>query len=301
MAWPVSQDYAYYRPAIGPGGWRVSPQASSTGPAGSQLDHRIGAQGFNGAAESKTTPAASSPKHRLKKLVEAVGLLGVGMLLHRLPARVPKDGFKTVLPTDWKVWARVLLGIDAVHKLNQAFEWRLPPWLGALEAVAVINPMAVGFSAKGLKQTAVMAPVVAGVVQGASLLHQKIAKPVQEQCQVSPLISQIGITLGLGLMSMLAYPKLYKLIASTGIIGKELKQEAAENASAFASATFASCARGCSPGSFICLSELADIVGSFGHWFRSRKHSEDSDGGKANAASAPTGHCGSDRMAGRLA
>ena len=247
------------------------------------------------------SPGESKP-FQPKKLLQAVGLFGVGMLLHRLPTRVPQDGFKTILPTDWKVWARVLLGIDIVHKINQAFDLKLPPWLGALQAVAVINPLAVGFSKKGLLQTAVMAPVVALVVQGASWLHQKIAKPVQEQCQMSPIMSQIGVTLGLGVISMLAYPKLYKLIASTGIIGKELKEEAMGNASAFASTTFATCARACSPGSFICLSELADIVGSFGHWFRSR-NAKDGERRQKQAPAEQSGHCnaGITGNAGRLA
>jgi len=219
-------------------------------------------------AHSDAHPS-KKPVNAVQKLLEAVGLLGVGMLLHRLPVRQPGDGFKTILPADWKVWTRVLLGITAVHKINQAFDWHPSPWLGALEAVAIINPVAVGFSKNALKQTAVMAPLVAGVVQGASLIQAKIAQPLQKQWQIPPIVTQMGLTAALGLGTLMAYPRLYKRIAASGIIGKELQEKASEEATTFAT-TFTTCARGCSPGSFICLSELADISSSFVNWFHSQ-------------------------------
>jgi hypothetical protein len=207
-----------------------------------------------------------SPAKSAKKLVEAGALLGIGLLLHRLPIRQPTNGMTTLLPSDWKVWARVLLGISAVHKINQAFDWKLPPWLGALESIAVINPIAVGFSRIALKQTAVMAPLVAGTVQGASILKDKTSKPLQEKWQISPAVTQAGITATLGLAAMLVYPHAYRVLAKSGAIGEDLKQ-AAEKATIMAT-TFTTCARGCSPSSFICLSELADIWGSFVNWLQ---------------------------------
>lgn len=219
--------------------------------------------------ESHLTPVAGKRNIDVKGILGAAGLFGVGMLLHQLPARLPKDGLKTLLPSDWKVWARVLLGISAVHKLNNALDLELPPWLGALEAVAIINPLAVGFTLNNLKQTAVMAPLVAGVVQGASSLTDKISKPIDENMNVPPIFTRLLLSIGIGIGAVLTYPRIYKSIASTGIIGKELKEKAAQGGSAFASATFATCARGCSPGSFICLSEMADMVGGFSTWFKS--------------------------------
>ena len=44
--------------------------------------------------------------------IEAAGLLGVGILLHRIPPRLPEDGLKTILPSDWKVWAKLVPGIS---------------------------------------------------------------------------------------------------------------------------------------------------------------------------------------------
>lgn len=200
----------------------------------------------------------------------AVGLYALAAASHRLPLkpRLPGDGLKTILPSDWKVWARVLLGIGAVHKLNQAMDWHLPPWLGALETMAVVNPLVTAFEAKALLQTAVMAPLVMGVVQGASFLDLKLEKPAKAQYNIPPLVTQVGLTALAGLGAMLVYPVFYKQIAKTGILGKALKQEAAHSASTFASASFANCIRGCSPGSFICLSELADVGGSISVWLK---------------------------------
>lgn len=207
---------------------------------------------------------------RVKAMAMAAGLFGTGMLLHRLPQRMPLDGWKTILPADWKVWARVFLGLGAVQKTNQALDWHLPPWLSALETIAVVNPLAAGFSVNNLKQTAIMAPLVMAVVQGAHVVSQKAEKPARENFGIPTLATQLGLTSLTGLGAMLIYPPIYKAIAKSGVLGKDLKQKAAESASAFATATFASCARGCSPGSFICLSELADVGGSLGLWLKDK-------------------------------
>jgi hypothetical protein len=224
------------------------------------------------ASKADNCPNATCKEHHPKRpgivsgLASTAGLIGTGLLLHQLPPRLPKDGLKTMLPADWKVWARVILGIAAIQKLNQTFNWKPAPWLGALQAVALINPIAVGFSVNNLIQMAVMAPIVAGVVQGASVLQRKLAPPAKDRLDAPPILVRFGISLALGIGSLLAYPVIYRRIAASGLIGKELQEKALDSGSAFASATFATCARGCSPGSFICLGEMADIVGSLGNW-----------------------------------
>lgn len=269
---PGTGSYPYYKALPASPVWPVYNGANP--PLSFQEEAKQGqgtlssAQFSCGNPATPCTPAAKeklSPWQATGKILGSLGLLGVGMLLHQLPPRLPGDGLKTILPSDWKIWARVLLGIQAIHQMNQAVSWNPPPWLGALEAVAIINPLAVGFSKNAIKQTVVMAPVVAAVVQGASLLRQTVAPTPanQGQCQSTPLLLQAGITIGLGIAAMMAYPWIYKRVASTGIIGQELKAKASQEASAFASTTFATCARGCSPGSFICLSELSDIAGGF--------------------------------------
>jgi hypothetical protein len=207
----------------------------------------------------------------LPGLAAVTGYIGAGFLLHQLPPRLPKDGMKTLLPADWKVWARVILGIAAVQKLNQTINWKPPPWLGALEAVAIVNPIAVGVTKHNLIQMGVMAPVIASVVQLANTLQKKISKPLQDRYDTPPVLVRLGLSLALGIGSLIAYPFIYKRIATSGVLGKELKDQAMESGSAFASAAFATCARGCSPGSFICLGEVADVVGSLGTWNKNSK------------------------------
>jgi len=218
-------------------------------------------------------------------LATVAGYVGAGFLLHKLPPRLPKDGMKTMLPADWKVWAKVGLGIAAVQKLNQTIGWKPPPWLGALEAVSIINPIAVGISKHNLIQMGVMAPVVALVVQAASTLQKKIAPPLQEKYGTPPVLTRLGLSLVLGIGSLVAYPFIYRRIATSGLLGKALKEKALESGSAFASAAFATCARGCSPGSFICLGEVADVVGSFGSWDKSKSNSDNSQPSLANPSS----------------
>ncbi len=201
-----------------------------------------------------------------------------------LPVRLPGDGFKTILPVDWKVWARVLMGISAVHQVNQAFDWKLPPWLAALETLAVVNPLAAGFKSGAILQTAVMAPLVMGVVQGVSEINNKVEKPLKQAWNFPPIATQLGLTTLASAGAFIIYPPFYKMVAQTGIIGKALKQQAEKSASAFATATFSTCARGCSPGSFICLGELADIGGSFGLWLKN-KLSHNTDSRKREASS----------------
>jgi hypothetical protein len=188
---------------------------------------------------------------------------------------LPKDNLKTLLPSDWKVWTRVILGIAALQKINQVLGWKPPPWLGALEAIAIVNPLATGIRAENLVQMGLMAPIVAAVVEGASVLQKKIAPPLQKRYDTPPVIVRLGVSLILGVASLVLYPVLYGRIARSGILGKDLKEKAMESGSAFASAAFATCARGCSPGSFICLGELADVVGSFGNWDNSKPDASD--------------------------
>jgi hypothetical protein len=96
-------------------------------------------------------------------LLKAAGAFGLGLLLHRLPVRALPG--KQLLPSDWKAWARVGLGLAATHQVNNAFGFKLPPWLSALETVALVHPLASQFSKNTPKQLLVIAPVVAALVQ----------------------------------------------------------------------------------------------------------------------------------------
>lgn len=197
-----------------------------------------------------------SPVHQLKNLpkplfpfqvrplINAAGLYATGLLLHELPARsVP--GRRWLLPTDPKVWGRVFLGIGAIHQINKAFDWQPPPWLAGLEAVAIITPLAMRFKAGTLKQVALLAPVVAGVVQLASELNKRITGPLQEHTSIPPVVTRLAIATALALGGM----KVSKLLGMGG-------------------AAAMTCARGCTPGSLVCLSEVGEMASGMKSWFQ---------------------------------
>jgi hypothetical protein len=208
--------------------------------------------------------------HVSKPLLEALGFFATGLLLHRLPVRA-EPGVRSLLPTDWKVWGRVILGILSVQKVNQAFAWQPPPWLGALEAVALINPVTMGFSRKSLAQMLLMAPVVATVVQGASMLSRALSVPLKERCDIPESLTRLVISIPMAWVGIKIYPRVFKSVARSGILGKDLQEQAKSSGQALmGSAMMATCARGCTPGSLICMSEMGEIFGGVGNWFQSR-------------------------------
>lgn len=169
------------------------------------------------------------------QFVGAAGLFTVGMLLHHLPVRtVP--GVRFLLPTDWKVWARVILGIITVNKVNKALDWQPPPWLGGIEAVSVITPLTMRFGPGTLKQLVLMAPVVAVVVQAASVLNDWVTDPLKERFHIPRLVTRLGISLGLAAIGL----KFSKMLGIGGAVAM-------------------TCARGCTPGSIVCLSEVGEM------------------------------------------
>ncbi len=214
-----------------------------------------------------TKPFPEKKGRQGEKFVEAGLLFTLGMLTHQLPARV-RPG-KSWLPSDWKTYFRIGLGIVIVQKINQAMDWKPPAWLGALEAVTVINPLALGVSKKSMAQYVVMAPLVTGVVQLASLINKKLAPMLELDWAVPSWVTQLGISIGMGALGVIAYPRIFKAIASKGLLGKVIQSEALKGGALATGTAMVTCARGCSPGSIICLSETAEMLGGMGSWFSS--------------------------------
>lgn len=201
--------------------------------------------------------------HTAKNLTEALALTGVGLLTHKLPTHMPKEG-KFLFPVDWKVFARIFLGLAVVRKLNEALDWKPPTWAGALEAVAIINTIALGVGKKQLVQMAVIGPLVAVIVQAASLLHQKVSKPVKDTLNVPPPITRLAIFTGFSLIGWKLNKPLLEA-AQSAIVknfptwGKNLMKDGGLLTGASLMTT--SCARNCSPGSIICMTELGEAFG----------------------------------------
>jgi len=202
-------------------------------------------------------------KPDIQHLLTAGGLFSLGLLLHRLPA--VKSSFKYV-SSDWKDWAKMALGIASVGQVNQALDWKPPVWLGALETTAIVNPLIAGFSQKTALQTVVMSPLIAGMVLGANYLNDQVATPLQDEYQIPPVLTRMGITLAMMAVGVKAYPKIYWQVATTGILGKEARKNATY---AMLGTQAIICSR-CGSNHLICISEIGDYLGSLGNWFRSR-------------------------------
>lgn len=176
------------------------------------------------------------------------------VLLNRLPARTMAGVQRTLVPVDWKAWAKIILGIMATNAGNRAFNFAPPPWLNGIEAVAVITAITQGVNRTAFKQFALIAPLVALVVQGAVFLNQKFDQSLKERFNVPPLATQLAISTTSIVLGAFASHRLLKSVG-LGATG------------ALAAST---CARGCSPGSMICLSEAGEMLGALKNWFHQR-------------------------------
>jgi hypothetical protein len=229
-------------------------------------------EAFDPDAFLKNFPAFQKPeKHehkattgsRLGSLLAFGGLITGALLLHRLPGR---NTF-SLISSDWKDWARIVMGVLAVGSLNKALDWKPPTWLAALETVGVIAPLALGFKADGLKQLLVMAPLVAGVVTGAAKLHEAVDKKLEQEYKIPPLVTRLAISVGMAILGLKLYPVILKQVAKTGFLGQEIQKNA--NKAAVGIGTIV-CSRGCCT-SAICLSEIGEMAGAFVQWIKDDK------------------------------
>ncbi len=204
---------------------------------------------------------------RAKLVSIAAGMLLLGALTHKLTNPMNARTFE-LISADWKEWARGLLGIAAVTKLNEAADYKPPPWLAAMQAVAVITPLShlkTGLGWHTLGQTAVFAPFVAGIVQASRFVAGKLEKPLEEQFDVSPNVTRMATSIAFMLAGIKTTPAITKLFKNTGILepkGGNL------SGSTVANTAVAVCRCGGCTGA-VCISEVTEFVGAF---INSKKH-----------------------------
>ena len=209
---------------------------------------------------SKAAPDTPQKRDWTRFLLPAF-MATTALLTHQLPKRIPV-GPASLLPPDWKVWARIVLGIGTVNTLNKALDWKPPAWLVGLETVAVVHPLAVGLSLTTLKQMAVTMPFVAGVVQGTTWLNDQASEPAKTHLNIPPIVTRLAISAAMLVISVKLFNKVYQPLLNKSMLGKWLGLEALHQTG---SAMFATtCARGCTPGGIICLSEAGEILGGLG-------------------------------------
>jgi hypothetical protein len=198
-----------------------------------------------------------TPSSRLIAAVKAIALITPAILLAKFaPGTVRNE----LLPSDWKVWAKILLGIGSLNQANQALNWQPPPWLNAMMNVTLMTPLISGWQKGALKSILVLAPAVGGLVQGTHWLSGKAEKPLQDHFNIPPVATRLALSvasMGVGLWSL---PKVFKLSDTLGLTSK---QESAAVATTIAQ----SCPYGCCGGSAICLNEVVNYGGALGNWF----------------------------------
>lgn len=199
-------------------------------------------------SQNQPTEQTSS---KTKLLGKAAFLFSLGMLLRTLPARTLAR--PTLIPVDWKAYAKIILGIKTVNAANNAFDFKPPPWLNGIQAVAAITPLTMGLSKASLKQFVFIAPLVAAVVQSAVILNKKATPVLKEKFNIPPLATQLAISTGMIGLGAVASHKLLKNLG-------------------MGAAAVMTCARGCSPGSIICLSEAGEMLGTLKNWWHDKTH-----------------------------
>lgn len=224
-------------------------------------------------------------KKRLQQGAQAAGLLGGALLISRFRSNaVIKEH---IIPTDWKVWAKAGMGIGAISQTTQALNWKPPLWLSALGTVALIHPLIAGFSRQSARKVLVLAPMVAGLVQGTSWLSQYAEETLQEKANIPPLATKLSLSAGMMAVGLFGFPPILKSLTRNGVMGQAAKKELqqaeklllekgkeslgkAKQAAAHASnqvAALTTCVRGCCAGSAVCISELGEFGSAIWAWF----------------------------------
>jgi hypothetical protein len=218
-----------------------------------QSESQLATQGQLADKEKSITPK----KIDWKRLGLAGLFLLSGLTMKGLPAI---HNPQYAIPTDWKLYGKVLMGVLAAGQVNQAFHVKLPPWLSALETVGFIFPLTTpNITRASLAQLAVLAPWVAGTVQGASSVGKLLGNKLEDWHIPKP-ITKLVISTAFMIGGVRYFPAVYKRIAETGILNPISKEALAGAVGASTLAT-ATCVRGCTPGGVICLSEVGEMLG----------------------------------------
>lgn len=194
--------------------------------------------------------------HRLLSGLKAAGYLSTAILMARY---APGKATSELIPSDWKVWAKMGLSVASLSQFNKAMNWEPPPWLGAMMNVLVVSPLVSGRN--GLRMLPILLPTVGGLVQGTHVLTDKAEHKLQEQYGIPPMATRLAmsvISMGAGFV---AIPRLFGLFKNTWLYPRA---EVGKAAMATAAST---CSRGCC-ASAVCVNEIADYGAALAGWLQ---------------------------------
>lgn len=219
--------------------------------------------------EGPVLPGLSEPAKeslfspRAKQFAKAAAFFTAALMLRLAPLR--PSAYK-LIPTDWKQWAKVALGITGIKHLNEGLGWKPPVWLGAIQTVAILNPLLQGVSKASMGQLALLIPMVAGLVEGTKVAGDKLEPSLHEQFQVPPVLTRIALSVGTTILGIFAFHKVYNTAALKGLLGEEAKMLAASGT--LAAVPVCTRCGGCA--SVVCASEVGDFVGSLKDWLHGK-------------------------------
>jgi hypothetical protein len=218
------------------------------------------------------TPMENTGNKALKAaghIAAAVGFFMTARLLHRLPAYHPTfpPSFQTrykkwqlalaeMIPMDWKDWARIGLGVGMVKSINKVIDTEPPPWVNALETVAVLTPMmgAKVFSKKTWRYFPMLAIGVPLLVQGTDWGKQALAKNEKIPKWIPNTVLPIASTI----VGMVAFRKGIKAMESR----TAGSQGSGGTNQVIGSEVSVICAR-CGGMHLVCPSEIGEMMGAF--------------------------------------
>lgn len=217
--------------------------------------------------ERPTYSAHLKPKtsRRVKSLATAGGLFTAAVLLKRLPER---PSAYTLIPTDWKQWAKAGLGIAGISQLNQGLDWKPPLWLGTLQTVTILTPLLQKLEAGWLRRFAILAPLITGLVQVNHWLSETVEGPLEEKLHVPPLVTQLAFSVLTTIVGMKSFPPLDK-VAEKLFNRSTAKTPMNGTTQSATVATGITCARGCC-ASTVCLNEIGEYGGALFNWMKDK-------------------------------
>lgn len=224
---------------------------------------------FQPSSPQPPSPKQPSKEQRLKAAAKALALITPAILLARFAPGQSAKQMQQLFPSDWKVWAKMGLGVASLGEFNKALNWQPEPWLGAMMNVAIISPLISG--TRGLRMLPVLLPTVAALVQGTHLASEKAEKPLEEKWNVPPIVTRLAFSAISMAAGFVAIPRMLGAFKGTWVMPE------AQPGMGTTSAVTATCSRGCC-SSTVCLNEIADYGAAFTGWLQGKSPSQQTEG-----------------------
>ena len=247
----------------------AQPQHETAAPPSSPQP-QINTPTIKAAATSTPSPAKSPTEqpNTLKTLGTAAGLIGLGLLLKRIPARASQF---ELISTRIEDWAKLGLGVIAVNKINEATNWKPAAWAHALETVSVLSVMSHGIpTPKNIsrwKHFPLLATAVPALVQGTHWVTEKTNRYLDEQN--SPIPKWIPKLLITGLSTVGGVLGLRQVMQSTAYQNLTAGSGSENIAEQVAGTEIIACSR-CGGAHLVCMDEVGEFIGTMGGWVKSQ-------------------------------